>query len=433
MGSGKRWWVVAASIAGTAGGLATGGAVASAACADAACTPVTLPYSLDFSTARSGFVDDSGLGTGFTFVEDRPDGSAYRPDLLHLNTAASTLDIRTTSGIAYRSSNTLDNALGVPFTPRAKPFALRTTLVSIPPGKSGLSQAGLWLGTSQDDYVKLVVIAARGGTRVHLLREVRGVTKGFYDPVGFSTTNAVVSLRLRADLAESAVTGAYTVNGGPVRTLATLHVPPAFFARWNVGDVAVATGGIFATHRLAPASLRYSFADFEAACVDPCAPGRPQPDPDFGDGDPPVGEPSEGEGLSGGGGAPAPPTGPTVGGPPGSDSVATLKVRRRASVNRLLRHGLRGRLACTDSCSASLSLRLRPGEKRRLPRPGGARRLASFSFAAPADVSTRFRVRMPVERLRGLRRPVRATVRVRVEFGDGHVVLRRPLKIRPSR
>ncbi len=38
------------------------------------------------------------------------------------------------------------------------------------------AQAGLWLGTSQDDYVKLVVIAARGATRVHLLREVRAAS-----------------------------------------------------------------------------------------------------------------------------------------------------------------------------------------------------------------------------------------------------------------
>ena len=432
MGSGRWWRVLVASVAGTAGALA-GGAVASAACADADCTPVTIPYSLDFSTAKPGFLDDSGRGTGFTIVEDRPEGSGYRPDLLHLDTTASTLAIRTTPGISYRGINTLDNALGVAFRPRARPFALRTTLVSIPPGSGGSAQAGLWFGTSQDNYVKLVVIAARGGTRVHLLREVRGVTKGFYDPVAFSTSDAVVSLRLRADLAESAVTGSYTVNGGPVRTLATMNVPPAFFERWQAGDAPVATGGIFATNRLAPASLRYSFADFEVACVDPCAPGRPTaPDPDFGDGDPPVGEPSEGEGLSGGGGggAPAP---PTAGEPPGTDAVATLKVRRRASVNRLLRRGLRGRLACTDSCSASLSLRLRPGERLRLPRPGGTRRLASFSFAAPADVPTRFRVRMPIERLRGLRSPVRATVRVRVGFGDGHVVLRRPLKIRPSR
>src|SRR5918994_708985 len=176
-----------------------GAAPASATCTGATCGAVALPYALDFSGDRGGLDDRNGVGTGFTIVDQPSHGTGYLPDLLHVDTAAGKLGLQTTAGIAYRGANSLDNALGIGITPRGNAFSLRTTLIEIPAAPGSYAQAGLWFGASEDDYVKLVVIATPSGTRVQMLRESGGSPKAYNDPVPITAASAAVSLRLRVD------------------------------------------------------------------------------------------------------------------------------------------------------------------------------------------------------------------------------------------
>src|SRR5665213_900300 len=54
-----------------------------------------LPYSLNFNSPQNGVFDTNGQGTGFTLVQPNRLGTQYQPSLVHLNTAASELDLTT--------------------------------------------------------------------------------------------------------------------------------------------------------------------------------------------------------------------------------------------------------------------------------------------------------------------------------------------------
>ncbi len=424
-------------------------APAVAGCSGPACGTVALPYASDFSGNRGGLVDRDGTGTGFTIVDQPSHGIGFRPELLDVDGAAGTLSIETTPGIAYRSVNSLDNALGIGIAPRGSAFSLRTTLIDISPVDGGYAQAGLWFGASEDDYVKLGVIATPSGARVQMLREAAGFPKGYWDPVAIATHGAAVSLRLRVDPTGRSVTGAYAINGGPARQIRTMSISPALLYRGMHGADPVATGGVFATRRLHPGQLTYTFDDFEAACVTtPCTTGPPPPDPDFGDGDPPIGQPSEeGDPDEGTGGDPAtgspparsPAPAPV---PPGAEPGpttprASLKLRRRVPLSALRRRGLRAALLCSVRCTFDARLRLTGRSARRLQASGAANAsviVARGRGSAEADDSTRFIVRPSRRTGRRLAatglRTLRATLRVRVALGsDATRVIRRTVVV----
>jgi hypothetical protein len=426
-------------------------APAPASCTGPACGTVALPYALDFSGDRGGLVDRDGVGTGFTIVDQPSHGTGYLPELLDLDAAAGTLSIETTPGIAYRNVNSLDNALGIGIAPRGSAFSLRTTLIDISPVHGGYAQAGLWFGASENDYVKLVVIATPSGVRVQMLREAAGTPKGYYDPVAISTHGAAVSLRLRVDPTGGSVTGAYAVNGGTARQIRTMSISPALLYRGQDGTEPVATGGVFATRRLRPGPLSYTFDDFEAACVTtPCTTAPPPPDPDFGDGDPPVGEPSEdGDPSDGDGTTVKPPSGspggapaPTQNGDDGSSTApkATLGLRRRVRLSALRRRGLRPALRCTADCTFSARLKLTGRSARRLRARGATNAsliVARARGAAEAGDATRFTVRPGKRTGRRLAatgvRTLRATLRVRVVLTpDTTQIIRRTVVVRTS-
>jgi hypothetical protein len=416
---------------------------AGAQCSPPDCGTVALPFSVNFSGDRGGLPDRNGIGTGFTIVDVPSRGAGFQQQLLGLDTAAGRLAIETTPGIAYRALNSLDNALGVGVTPRGGAFALRTTLVDIPVA-GGYAQAGLWFGASEDEYVKLVVIATPTGTRVQLLRESGGTARGYYDPVPIAIEGAAVSLRLRVDPGGGSVTGAYSINGGPARQIKTMPVSPALLYRGLHMNEPVATGGIFATHRLHAAPLSYAFDDFEAACVNACVPAPPPPDPDFGDGDPPVGEPSDDSDPSDGDvpgsiplrrPVPAAPAPAPAGGDTGPNAAprASLALPRRVRLSTLRRRGLRGVLTCSARCTFDARLQVSGRVARNLRARSVAMAplvVARSRGAAGANGKMRFAVRPTKQTSRRLAamnaRRVRATVRLRVAFApDVSRVIRR--------
>jgi large repetitive protein len=114
----------------------------------AAQAPEQLPFELPFSSDRGGIA-----GTGFTLRQEP--GGALLPDLLTLDTATGVLRIRTTPGIAIRAQDSQDNALGVTLSADQRAMILETVLLLPPSGTSRFEQAGIWYGTSQDDYVKV--------------------------------------------------------------------------------------------------------------------------------------------------------------------------------------------------------------------------------------------------------------------------------------
>ena len=357
---------------------AAGGAIASAACADAACTPVT-------SHTRWTSRPRSPVSSTTRVWERALRSSRTGPRARHTARICSTW----TPGVDPRHPDDPGDLVPRDQHARQRARAWRSRRA---PSRSGYGRrsshsprhkrvgAGRPLAGNIAGRVRQARrYRSEGRTRVHFLREVRGVTKGFYDPVAFSTTDAVVLLRLPCGSRGVAVTGAYTVDGGPARTLATMRGHAGLLRALAGGRRGVATGGVFAT--TAGARLRCGTRSRTSrwrASLHARPDGPPRP----------IrttatatrrweSHPRVRASWAGAVGAPAP---PTAGEPRGTDAVATLKVRRRASVSRLLRRGLRGRLACSESCSASLSLRLRRGEKRRLPDPaenGGSLRSRS--------------------------------------------------------
>jgi hypothetical protein len=417
--------------------------VAHAACPPTGCGVVEMPHTLTFTSPGIGLNDRNGVGTGFTMVDPPSRGTGYLPGLLTVDQVAGTLGMDTTAGIAYRTLNSLDNALGVGVVPRGSPFLLWATL-RVPAASDGYAQAGLWFGTSEDDYVKLVVIAS-GGTRVQMLRESVPESArapiAYNDPRELPAGSSVVSLRLQVDPATHTVTGAYAVDGGKVRQIRKLDVLDSLLYRDGQGDSAVATGGVFATRRLATTPMHYVFEDFVARCVtEPCTPGPAPENPDIGDGEPPVGvptdetppddTPSSGPAAGGGSAGGAGPGGGTAT-PPANDPTserATLTAPRRIRATALMRRGLRGALSCSRRCSYVATLTVSGRDAGRLAL--AARRSARVAIARrrsgeiEADRTAQLILRPTARTLRtlagrrtaGLR--LRLTVRVLLASGE---------------
>jgi hypothetical protein len=403
--------------------VTSSGAVASAQAA----TPVSLPFELSFSSDQGGIADGGGRGTGFTVLQGP--GGGLRSDLLALDTAdpAGLLRIRTTPGIAYRALNSQDNGLGVTVPADGRAVILETTIVTPPTGSGRYEQAGIWYGTSQDDYVKLVLIS-RSGLRVHMLHEGNGlVRKSYYGPPLASAPDAV-TLRLRVDLSAGSLTGAYEIDG-QVTALASWRPLPAGLVSGGISH-----GGIFATQRLGASELEYSFDRFRVNCASASCPVGPAPyDPALGDGTDPVGVPDEGEvdkdpatAPSGGSGSVSTgtgaPVGGTVGAPPDRRPQVSASARRRIGLRALRRDGLSALVRCSERCDVRVDL---------LARKTGRPR---FSRVAVRDgivgvVQRRIRIRIPSHAFKRLRGVSKLKLRVHARFVDDSTasVIRRML------
>lgn len=175
---------------------------------------------LNFSSTLPGTVlDKDGLGSGFTSVQPNTNGNQYDAKRINLEPAASTLILTATRGTST-TSNTLKNALQVPidatepFTTSARlqgPFTNLTT---------SYQQGGIFLGSSQDNYVKLVIVNSGNGLGLQFYQKQNGVFSsvgGGQIPqvIGLSGSSIdTLDLYLTGDPKRGTITAAYRINSG---------------------------------------------------------------------------------------------------------------------------------------------------------------------------------------------------------------------------
>ena len=246
--------------------------------------PVGLPFTLDFNGATGDgcIADKAGKSIGFNSVQSSSNGGGYLPTNLDLDTSSGKLIVTTTKGIQFKTAstttngNSLDNGLQVPVAAAGKTLRIETTIVTPPNGSNNSEQAGIWFGTNEDNYAKVVIASAgtSGSTyKFQLLREMDGVSTGAsgtapdeIDSGNSSLSGKAVTLILIADATNGKVTGSYSIDGGAEQALGSLTVPAAFFS----GSFA----GIMATHRnraanANPVALQYGFDRFAIAAITP--------------------------------------------------------------------------------------------------------------------------------------------------------------------
>ena len=323
-----------AGLVGAVGGWCTPAVAADCAPLDCSEVAVHPPYSLDFNEDRGGIPDGNGVGTGFTYIDPPDAGEGYVPDALDV--AGGVLNIRTHSGIQWEKANTLVNALGVGIPSRGEVITARTTLVDPPGGNRRYEQAGVWLGSDQDNYVKLVLTSPPTRFRLEFTMEVHGRRVAIHRSTLPGSGSAAVSLLLRLDTRRDTIGAWYATGSQPFTELGT------FSGATDVGraeptlDVQGFTG-IFATHRRATSGLTYRFDDFTLLCHVDCeteSPGDPGPgtiDLDDVSRNP-------------------------VGRAPGARGFrATAVSPRRVTLARLLR-GVVMRVSCSETCRAGSRL-----------------------------------------------------------------------------
>ncbi len=242
---------------------------AATTCSPLACSEILVqaPYTLDFSNDEGKILDAAGVGTGFTYIDQPSNSPGYIPANLRMDTGASVLNLTTTKGLMFGTSNSQDNALAVGVDAPDQISLIQTTVVNPPVGTGNYEQAGLWFGNDEDNYVKVEILSEPGPTtRVEYLFESGGVRTGSFvtGPLSLATSN--VNLRLRANPTDRTVAAYFSVNGADLTQLGTFIVPGEFFSFDAAGiDPTIGTrsfGGIFASHRYGPAALTYAFDDF---------------------------------------------------------------------------------------------------------------------------------------------------------------------------
>ncbi|MDN4473492.1 Kelch repeat-containing protein [Demequina zhanjiangensis] len=233
---------------------------------------VDTPYGLDFSEEWGGVVDSVGFGTGFTYVQPTSRGVGYMPENLFVDQLAGDLEVTTTSGLTYQSSNSLDNALGVGIDAPSQITILSTTIDGVPAGTGSYEQAGLWFGISQDDYVKVTVQSKPNGTMIEFLEENAGSRDQQVEAFQPAAVGQQVYLQLTIDPYTRTIQAAYRIGSGGLQLMSEFYVPPEYFSFDAAGiDPRIGTrsfGGILASHRNAAAPLTYRFADFAVAEAD---------------------------------------------------------------------------------------------------------------------------------------------------------------------
>lgn len=269
---------------------------------------VHAPFAMDFAAAASGVLDGAAKGTGLTMFLPS-NGGGYLPENLTVDTALAELGVVATHGINQSAVNTQDNALGVGLDLPNANLRVEVSLLDPLVGSGNYEQAGLWLGISQADYVKLVVESAPAGMLVQALLEEgdqlrTSINRSLVLPLG-SVGLALTALPARRQLRAYARFG----PDAPDELIATFSsIPDAWFNTDGAGiDFNVGTrsfAGIFATERNRPEALgpvSYRFADFvitsfedleEPPTGEPPAPIEPMGPVDFERFSVPVSDPS---------------------------------------------------------------------------------------------------------------------------------------------
>lgn len=153
-----------------------------------ACNQLRVPalpnYELNWNINHGGLVDNGGIGTGFTAVAPATNpetgGAAQAPSYLAnklvVNTSTGLLSVTGTPGLNVNVVNTQMNALavGVP-TGNSYIVEARIKGLNLSAGNAAFQQAGIWFGTGEDDYFKLVMVRNTAGTQIEFGRETAGV------------------------------------------------------------------------------------------------------------------------------------------------------------------------------------------------------------------------------------------------------------------
>lgn len=248
---------------------ATLAALAAVASTPAIGAPPNL--ALEFESPVAGTLGDrDGEGTGFTGVQENKLGInpsnalpfAYMPQLLDV--AQGRLAVNTTLG-DMKVNNLQDNALQVTFD-GSQPHQVSASLKGpfsnlVQPFQGG----GIFVGPSQDQFVKLVVnVDPNGNARTELYAETPnatlpgGVQKQQAQVLEESIRTAdVITLSLGVDSASGRVDGAYAIDGGPSKAIGPVAIPGLS------GNSA--TAGILTTNYNDPApapSVQMSFEQF---------------------------------------------------------------------------------------------------------------------------------------------------------------------------
>jgi hypothetical protein len=418
MNTSGRFTVVSLAAGVMLASVAAGTATAS--CGPLPCSQVLVgtPLALDFDKPHGGVVDGRGIGTGFTYVDGAARGG-YVPE--RIATGDGVLELRTDHGINYANANSLENGLAVGVAKRTEQFTVETILDAPPRGSGRWEQAGLWVGTGDDDYVKFVVASAPGGPRIQLLGEKARkppAEGGIRFASSYVPAPAAGSIRLllEVDVVTRTISGHYGIAGGATKRLATISVPRNLVSR-PAGEEAELDGsrfaGVFASHRRATTPVAYRF-DMFALCLD----GRCSPS----------------DGGSGGGPKPdikkpsAPPNRKLVRKTAGT-LTASIRHPRRIRMSRLLSRGVRLRLRCSEACGVRTRLL---GPRRLVAAPAASPKRPRIHVGAgrarlrsAGGITTRVHVRPRVKsKLRDLSR-VRLTIKAAVTGDDGRrVVLR---------
>ena len=198
----------------------------------------------------------------------------YRPE--KLDVIDGLLKIAATNGIQYKASNSQDNMLGIGLNLPSKALRLNTALVDLPAAPGQYAQAGLWFGqatgggdgTSEDDYIKLVVASpAAGDYQIQASIEragspIKQVNADIPDDL------ASLDLQLFLEPQTRSVSAFYSVAGDSQKLATFNNVPDEWFSFDQAGlDPSIATrsfGGVFASSRNASAEQVFSFEDFSA-------------------------------------------------------------------------------------------------------------------------------------------------------------------------
>lgn len=122
-----------------------------------------FPTELDFDAPVPNTVPDGdamGQGTGFTSVQKNSTNTEYNLGQgIDLIPSSSFLQLDILQGSNSGSTNTLKNGLQVAINSQSQPFTIRTRLKGpLNALTTASQQGGIFLGSDQDNYVKLVFI-----------------------------------------------------------------------------------------------------------------------------------------------------------------------------------------------------------------------------------------------------------------------------------
>lgn len=230
----------------------------------------TTDIALDFSSAIPGTIQDkNSRGTGFTSVQSNTSGTQYAPSRIELNPTAGNLVITATQG-SNATANTLKNGLQVAINATV-PFTISTRLKGpFTNLTNAVQQGGIFLGSSQDNYVKLVIINSSSGSNglgLQFFQEQNGVRSSVGGGSAAQITGldwqniTTLDLYLKGDPATGIITAAYRTNsdtGTPISLTQQFKPNPTapFFA-----DETTARAGILA-FTLNAADVRVTFDNF---------------------------------------------------------------------------------------------------------------------------------------------------------------------------